>query len=193
MLTNAQGARSPGRARALRWTRRSRALVGGLAVSFVLALVPAASASVASRAVRHRSRRARSSLCASIASLDRLVVRRGDAFARNHIAFSFSKVVVVKDEQSVRAVAKALCALPTFPKGAFSCPVDLGITYRLLFRSARDRFNVVVLNATGCEDVRGLGPVRSIGHLWPVLGRAIGLARPTYQTFRGRFPGPRSA
>jgi len=128
------------------------------------------------------------SLCKSIGRLDRLVVRRVDAFPQNNTHFSFPAVTVVEEVASVRDVAKVLCALPRIPNTMMSCPADLGITYRLSFTAPEETIPTVVVSATGCETVLGIGPSRWVGtspNFWRRLGEDMGLASPTWATFRG--------
>ena len=129
--------------------------------------------------------------CESVGSLDRLVVRRTDAFPQNGVRFSFPAVVTVSSVTSVRAVASALCKLPRMPRGTFACPADFGISYDLTF-SGRDRsFPAATVDATGCQVVRGLphalSAATSLG-FWRILGQAMGLATPGQQSFRGSLP-----
>jgi hypothetical protein len=130
-------------------------------------------------------------LRAELAHLDRLVVRRSDAFPSNRISFSFPSLVTVSDASDVRAVARALLSLPLMPQGMF-CPVDLGIRYHLSFLAGDDRVITVSVSATGCEDVNGLGrPLRWVARtpgFWRTLGSAMGLSKPDYATFRGSGP-----
>ncbi len=128
------------------------------------------------------------SLCKSIGQADHLVVRRVDAFPQNGIHFSFQVVTVVTDVASVQDVAKVVCALPRIPVGVMSCVIDLGIYYRLSFTAPDETFPTVVVSATGCETVRGIGPIRWVGtspNFWHQLGTAMGLPNPTWTTFRG--------
>jgi hypothetical protein len=127
-------------------------------------------------------------LCNAVSDLDSLVVRRVDAFPRNHIRFSFPAVVSVSDPAAVKKAATALCALPAMPRGPMSCPADLGITYELTFSQAGRPFPLVVASATGCQGVTGLVPTRWAArtpNFWRELGEAMGLAHPTWETFRG--------
>ncbi len=92
------------------------------------------------------------------------------------------------DPNAVRAVARALLALPKLPAGVVFGPVDLGITYRLVFFAANGRRVAVKVDATGVEAVTGLGSPRSATGataFWRALGLAMGLAQPTWATFRG--------
>jgi hypothetical protein len=134
---------------------------------------------------------ARPTLCGSVASLDRLVVDRSDAFPQNHMRFSFPAEVTVADATQVRAAARALCSLPNMPTGTISCPADLGIVYDLAFSASGRAFPTVEVDATGCQGVRGLGSERWVARspgFWPTLGGAMGLASPSYATFRGSGP-----
>ncbi len=128
------------------------------------------------------------SLCRSIGQVDHLVVRRVDKFPQNGIHFSFPAMTVVTEVAPVRDVAKVVCALARIPVGVMSCPIDLGIYYRLSFTAANETFPTVVVSATGCETVRGVGPARWVAgstNFWRRLGRDMGLPSPTWATFRG--------
>lgn len=130
-------------------------------------------------------------LCASIANLDRLVVRRRDAFPENHTRFTFPALVVVHSAGSVQDAAKALCALPKMPSGALHCPADWGITYHLSFSARGHTFPPVGVDATGCQEVHGLGPACWVARspmFWKVLGRAMGIAHPDSRVFAGSGP-----
>jgi hypothetical protein len=127
----------------------------------------------------------------ALGQLDRLVVLRKDAFPQNHIRFSFPAKVTVNDPAKVRAVAQALLALPTMPSGTFGVPIDLGITYRLIFATADEQLPAISIDATGAQTVRGLGSVRWLARspgFWTTLGEAMGLAHPGYDAFRGHMP-----
>jgi hypothetical protein len=75
--------------------------------------------------------------------------------------------------------------------GVMSCVIDLGIYYRLGFTAANATFPTVVVGATGCQTVRGIGPTRWVADssFWRRLGNAMGLKTPTYATFRGTGGG----
>ena len=128
------------------------------------------------------------SLCRSIGQVDRLLVRRVDEFPQNGIRFSFPARTVLSNVPSVQDVAKVVCALPRIPIGVMSCVIDLGIYYRLSFTAGTQTFPTVVVSATGCQTVRGIGPTRWAAgspNFWRRLGKAMGLAVPSYATFRG--------
>lgn len=127
-------------------------------------------------------------LCGSVAGLDRLVVSRADASAKNHVHFAFPGVVTVTDVAAVRGVARALCALPKIPRTSFACPADWGVTYQLVFSARGRAFPLVHADATGCQMVTGLGGARWTARspqFWKTLGRAMGLAHPGQAVFAG--------
>lgn len=127
-------------------------------------------------------------LCAAVTNLDRLMVSRTNAYPQNHFRFSFPSEVIVSKVALVRAVARALCAVPTMPSGVFHCPADFGITYHLTFAASNQTFPTVSVDATGCEKVRGLGHVRWVAkspEFWRILGHSMGLAKPDRYTFTG--------
>ncbi len=170
-----------------RWTSCTAvacAIAIGLASSgTVSASTPTAGASQSGRRATGQT-----SLCASSGNVTHLVVRRTDALAQDELHFSFPSSVAVSDVASVRDVARALCALPAMPKQVMSCPMDLGIDYRLQFSRAQRRFRVVTLDATGCQVVDGLVPPRWIARsprFWGTLGGAMRLRHPSWLTFRG--------
>jgi hypothetical protein len=128
-------------------------------------------------------------LCDSAGSVTLLVVRRTVAFPQNHFRFSFPYSVRVRRASAARKVARALCALPVLPRGAFSCPADFGILYHLQLARDRQRFRVVTIEATGCEAVQGLATARWVARspkFWRTLGVAMGIRQPAWETFRGR-------
>jgi hypothetical protein len=127
-------------------------------------------------------------LARALGRLDSLVVLRSDAFPANHIHFTFPAEVTVTDPLEVRAVAQALLALPAMPSGPFSAPIDLGISYRLVFATAGERLPTIKVAATGTETVQGLGGTRWVARspgFWRTLGVAMRLPRPAYDAFRG--------
>jgi hypothetical protein len=98
------------------------------------------------------------------------------------------KVVITKPAEA-RAVAHALCALPSMPPGMFNCPVLFpGTTYHLFFTAGDRQFPVVSVEATGCETVTGIGPVRQAttsAGFWRVLATAAGMSPPGRPVFSG--------
>jgi hypothetical protein len=131
-------------------------------------------------------RAAPAAMCGRVSELERLDVQRRDAFPQNRIRFSFPAHVVVASPRPVRAAAESLCRLRTFPAGTISCPADRGIVYHLTFQDRVDTYRVVV-TATGCPRSAGdVGAPRWVTpQLWRTLGTAMGLPRPTRQSFAG--------
>lgn len=130
-------------------------------------------------------------LAQALGHLNSLIVLRSDAYPQNHISFSFPAKVTVSDPVAVQAVARALLALPTISSTAFNAPIDLGITYRLIFATSDGRLLTISVAATGTQAVRGLGATRWVARspqFWSTLGTAMGLTRPAYATFRGKMP-----
>jgi len=96
--------------------------------------------------------------------------------------------ITVTDAREAQAVARALCALPPVGHGAFNCPADWGIRYRLRFVARNHWLRPVTIAATGCRMVTRLGPVRLISGalgFWRVLGKAAGLGHASLVTFAG--------
>ena len=102
-----------------------------------------------------RSAPSATALGRALGQLDRLVVLRSDAFPQNHMRFSFPARVTVSDPGAVQAVARALLALPPMPSGAFAVPIDLGVTYRLIFATAHGQLPAIEVDATGAERCAG--------------------------------------
>jgi hypothetical protein len=173
---------------------RRCAVVAGFSLALVATGPIAAQATPGAPAGAGRPAAAPRTLCDSIAQLDRLVVTRTVVSASNHIRFSFPAAVKVSDQAAVQLAARAVCALPVMPRKPISCPVDLGITYRLSFTeqlppvNQAQSANGVVVAATGCQALSGLEWTRWAARspkFWPELGKAMGLKNPTWATFRG--------
>ncbi len=125
-------------------------------------------------------------LCQAVSSLDRLIVHRTNANPQLHLHFPFPSVVIVTNASSVHDAAKSLCALQRMPKGVFHCPAVIGLDYHLTFSTVNRGFPTIVVPATGCQEVSGLGPTRWVARtpsFWGALGKAMGLAKATYSTF----------
>ena len=124
--------------------------------------------------------------CQSVAYLNRLIVHRTNGNPQLHLRFPFPSVVFLTNASSVQDAAKALCALPKLPTGVLHCPGDIGLDYHLTFSGTSRGFPTIVVPATGCQMVWGLGPTRWIARspgFWRALGKAMGLVNATYATF----------
>ena len=120
-------------------------------------------------------------LCTAVREVDSLTVIRNDVFPQNHLRFRFPRRVTTSRPQQAQAVARAVCALPRMPRGTFACPADWGVSYRLEFAAAGRRFEVVTVDASGCQQISGAGPVRWLLRspgFWTVLERATGVPSP---------------
>ena len=133
-------------------------------------------------------------LCSTQVGVTRLVVSRVTGLPRNHLHFAFPAGVTVSSPARARAVAAAVCGLPPMPRGPMSCPVDLGLGYRLSFAAGSRSFPVVTVTPGGCGGVAGPGrsagrPARrGSGPSWPT---AWASARGT--ALRGTSPARPSA
>ena len=173
--------------RAARRTRPERALAPLPAVA---ALVCAALAGCGST-VAAKNALAGMTVCAHAGDIGRLTIGRVNSFPQNHLYFSFPAQVTVTGAHRSQAVAQALCTLPAMPAGTFSCPADWGINYRLIFTAGGSKLAPVTVDATGCEQVTGLGPVRWIAlspAFWSVLATAAGIGPADQTTFGGTPP-----
>lgn len=170
---------------------RRRALLILMVVGYAAVLAACGSAGPASQPAPSASSTApATTLQQDISRLDRLVVRRSDAFPQNRIHFTFPATMTVSDVAAVQKVARALLELPAMPKGIL-CPIDLGIVYELTFFSAGHELPTISIRATGCQQVGGLGTTRWLARspgFWRTLGLAMGLAKPGSATFRGSGP-----
>ncbi len=130
-------------------------------------------------------------VCAHTGDVDRLMIGRVDSYPRNHVYFSFPAHITVTGAHRSQAVAQALCALPAMPTSTFSCAMDWGINYRLIFTAGDSKLAPVTVDATGCEQVTGLGPVRWVTlspAFWSVLATAAGIGPAGQTTFSGTSP-----
>jgi hypothetical protein len=127
-------------------------------------------------------------VCAHISDVDRLTIDRVNSFPQNPERFTFPAQITVTSAGRSQAVAGEVCALPAMPSGTFGCPADLGIDYRLVFTVGDSRLAPVKVDATGCQTVNGVGPVRwtalSPG-FWSVLATAAGIGTADQATFAG--------
>jgi hypothetical protein len=128
---------------------------------------------------------------------DRLTISRVNLYPQNHVHFTVPAQLTVTRASRAQAVARALCALQAIPAGfrLFSCPVDLGISYVLIFAAGDRKLAPVTVDAAGCQEVSGLGPVPGLSParwtartpvFWSVLASAAGITPADQATFAGR-------
>jgi hypothetical protein len=125
----------------------------------------------------------------------RLVVSRVDALPRNHLHFAFPAGVTVSTPARARAVAEAVCGLPSMPRAPMSCPADWGLSYRLSFTAGTTSLPVLTAAASGCGTVTGGGPARWTARspgFWTALAHAMGIS--TAAALHGTRPaGPHTS
>jgi hypothetical protein len=133
-------------------------------------------------------------LCANPAAADSVVIARTSSIDRiQPVHVELGAQTTVRNAARVRALAKALCALPKVPKGILNCPALLEGTYTLRFTAAGRRLPVVRIEQSGCQTVTGLGPVRTVStspRFWPVLAKAAaaGVTIPPRPVYLPEFP-----
>ena len=117
-------------------------------------------------------------LCASRGGLTSLVVRRVGVLPLLRQEQSRVRAHSTVSAERAQKVAAEICALPRAPRGARSCPVDLGITYKLYFTAGSRHFRTVTARVTGCQQVTGAGkPRTAVGHpgFWIALAKDVQL------------------
>jgi hypothetical protein len=79
-------------------------------------------------------------LCASRSGLTSLVVRRVGILPLLRQEESRVRAHSTVAAERAQKVAAEICALPRAPRGARSCPIDIGITYKLYFTAGSRHF-----------------------------------------------------
>jgi hypothetical protein len=98
----------------------------------------------------------------------------------------FPGQVTVTSAAHAQEVARALCALPAMPHGVMSCPAMFpGTTYQLTFTADGQQLTPVNVDATGCEIVSGVGPIRRAiaPQFWRLLAVVAGISPPGRAAF----------
>ena len=117
-------------------------------------------------------------LCASRGGLTSLVVRRVGILPLLRQEESRVRAHSTVAAERAQKVAAEICALPRAPRGARSCPIDIGITYKLYFTAGSRHFGTVTARVTGCQQVTGAGkPRTAVGHpgFWVALAKDVQL------------------
>jgi len=128
-------------------------------------------------------------LCWATDAVDRLSMRRTDAFPGNHVRYVAPATAVVDEVAAVREVAVALCRLPVSLDALAFCAADLGVAYHLTFTGKGKTFPEVSVHLTGCALVTGVGKTRwGSDPVWVALGKALHLRPPYAEAFRGELP-----
>ena len=129
------------------------------------------------------------SVCTVAKKVTTLTVHRGTFM--NPTTFSFPSVVFVGNAASARSVAKAICSItPDMRTGTIFCPMDQGLTYRLVFTLPKYVITPIILHMGGCGAVEGTGAkgwIHLTPNLFRVLGNAMQLHLATGDTFAGKM------
>jgi hypothetical protein len=86
--------------------------------------------------------------------------------------------LLVKGAGPARALAKALCGLPTMTGGILHCPKMGATSVRLAFTAGSRVLPVVIVQPSGCLTVTGAGPVRSAARSSAFLKLLTSIAGP---------------
>ena len=164
-----------------------RSLVIGLCC-LALAGVAAGCAALGGRTTAHvTAPRPVVGLCSHVDAVQSAEVRRVLLITSNDMRFPFPARVMIRSAVRARALARTICALPRSPGGYRPCPADLGVKYLIRFGGIA---GVISIEAGGCGDVSGAGPVRSVSpsffSLFRQLRKAMGLGKVALNGFFGR-------
>jgi hypothetical protein len=96
---------------------------------------------------------------------------------------------VVKGAVQARALAKALCALPTMAGGLLHCPQQVTASYELTFTAGGRLLPVVIVRPSGCLTVTGAGAVRSAARDSAFLKLLASMAGPVPLPGAQHLPG----
>lgn len=115
-------------------------------------------------------------LCASRGALTSLLVKRVGVLPLLRQEQSGVRGRSRVAAERAKKVAGEICALPRAPRGIRSCPIDIGITYKLYFTAGSRHFRPVTARVTGCQQVTGAGKPRTAsGHpgFWVALAKDV--------------------
>jgi hypothetical protein len=116
---------------------------------------------------------------------DHVTVARSVAFPQDRFQNNTPFAAVITSPVLSRRLYLVLSHLPAAGKGMISCPMDMGITYRIAFWRGRARVATANVGATGCMSVTWKGanglrhearaiPTGAGARFWAVLAKGIG-------------------
>jgi hypothetical protein len=127
-------------------------------------------------------------VCADTGHVNGLAIRRIDTIPQYHRIYTFPARTSATSAGQAQDVAHSLCELPDLPSGGYACPEDAGVSYRLTFRASDRKLPPVTADATGCQEVSGVGPVRwtaSSPDFWKTLAEAARITPARHSAFAG--------
>jgi hypothetical protein len=113
---------------------------------------------------------------------NRLVVTRTKNVTNNPTSASFEKTIA--DSSTVQKLYADIRALPPFPNGPISCPLDTGLSYRLKFFANDTLLLSADYEPSGCRKVTlsdGAKKTAMKSHVNDDLGSALGLSEKQLQ------------
>ncbi|HEY2549820.1 MAG TPA: hypothetical protein VGI64_04520 [Streptosporangiaceae bacterium] len=134
-------------------------------------------------------------LCANPAGASRAVVTRTPVLhpilpQNRNLALH----AVVTSPAKVHDLARALCALPRMPREPMACPMIIsGAVVRIQFSTAGRSYPQVRVQTSGCEQVTGLGPPRTVMRtpgFWLRLAHDTGVLNSPFFPVQRRPCGP---
>ncbi|MHB1629069.1 MAG: hypothetical protein ACYCVB_11970 [Bacilli bacterium] len=102
----------------------------------------------------------------------------------------------ITDVAAVRRLYMDLRNLPPFPKGAFHCPADFGVSYTLTFREGVHVDLSAKVDGSGCRGIlingkSYAGDSRSGRAFWALLGKTLHLTARQLAGVPGSYTGSR--
>jgi hypothetical protein len=109
-----------------------------------------------------------------------LRVARSNAFPQNPPrAFSSPLKQTSTSAKKVRKLYTAVCSSPPVPVGeVINCPMDVGVSYHLIFRRGTEKLLSVRVDASGCQMLHAKpgSTYRTTPTFWTRLGKVLNLA-----------------
>ena len=162
---------------------------GSISASSTGAATAASPKASSSPSVSPSAAATQAALCQHTATVTGLVITRNHVMRVPQLQVGFPNQVIVATPARARAAARALCGLPSLPRGVFHCPnLTVGSTYLLRFTADGRQLPAVSIEATGCEVVTGVGPARWAAKspgFWRALATVANVSPPGRTAFTG--------